>query len=93
MKITSETKERSCNNSPHAESKHFDHFKIAHARYACLCFSFVGNDFVTTLKPITAVCCCCYACVFSLLRDRIRTCVIAIGGETQTRSKIEGYIT
>ena len=23
MKITSETKERSCNNSPHAESKHF----------------------------------------------------------------------
>ena len=34
----------------------------------------------------------CYASVFSLLRDIIRTCVIAIGGEAQTRSNI-GFLT
>ena len=34
MKITSETKERSCNNSPHAESKHFISKKLMHAMRA-----------------------------------------------------------
>ena len=31
MKITSETKERSCNNSPRAESKHFISKELMHA--------------------------------------------------------------
>ena len=34
MKITSKTKERSCNNSPHAESKHFISKKLMHAMRA-----------------------------------------------------------
>ena len=34
MKITRETKERSCNNSPHAESKHFISKWLMHAMRA-----------------------------------------------------------
>ena len=48
MKITSETKERSCNNSPHAESKHFISKYLMHAMraYVYLSLSKMQNLFI-----------------------------------------------
>ena len=56
MKITSGTKERSCNNSPRAESKETLHFKIAYARYACLCFIFVNVSRKPLLLAFLSAC-------------------------------------
>ena len=46
------------------------------------------SDGLSRAVSLTLSLATCYASVFSLLRDRIRSYVIAIGGEAQTRSRI-----